>query len=220
MTGVPDGTTVTVVIPCLDEADALPGVLAAVPPGYRALVVDNGSQDGTASVARAHGATVVTEPRRGYGAAVQAGISAASDGIVGFLDGDGSMNPSDLPRLVDALGDADLVVGRRVAVDHGVWPLHARLGNRLLAMRLRRRYRLDVHDIGAMRVARRSTLLALGPLHPRFGYPLDLLVRAAAAGLTVVERDIDYRNRSHGRSKVSGSWRGTVATVRDFWAVR
>ncbi len=210
----------TVVIPCLDEAGALPGVLAAVPPGYRVLVVDNGSRDGTADVARLHGAAVVTEPRRGYGAAVQAGVAAAPEGIVGFLDGDGSMDPADLPGLVDALDDADLVVGRRIAVEPGVWPLHARLGNRLLAMRLRRRYRVDVHDIGAMRVVRRSTLLALGPLHPRFGYPLDLLVRAAAAGLTVVERDIDYRNRTHGRSKVSGSWRGTAATVRDFWAVR
>lgn len=198
----------------------MPGVLAAVPPGYRVLVVDNGSQDGTSQVARAHGATVVTEPRRGYGAAVQAGIAAAPDGVVGFLDGDGSMDPADLSGLVDALANADLVVGRRVAVGEGVWPLHARIGNRLLAMRLRRRYRLDVHDIGAMRVARRSTLLALGPLHPRFGYPLDLLVRSAQAGLTVVERDIVYRNRTHGRSKVSGSWWGTAATVRDFWAVR
>jgi glycosyltransferase involved in cell wall biosynthesis len=213
-------SVVTVVIPCLDEAAALPGVLGALPPGYRALVVDNGSRDGTARVAKAHGATVVSEPRRGYGAAVQAGIAAAPDGVLGFLDGDGSMDPGELPVLVAALDDADLVVGRRRRAGHGGWPAHARIGNSLVALRLRRRYGLDVHDIGAMRVARRATLLGLGPLHPRFGYPLDLLVRASAAGWTVVERDISYRARSHGSSKVSGSWLGTVRALRDFWAVR
>ncbi|MCX5043949.1 glycosyltransferase family 2 protein [Aldersonia sp. NBC_00410] len=217
--GLPE-QAVTVVIPCLDEAAALPGVLAAVPPGYRALVVDNGSRDGTAAVAEANGATVVHEPRRGYGAAVQAGVYAAPDGVVGVLDGDGSMDPAELPRLVSALGGADLVVGRRIGRGAGAWPMHARVGNRLLALRLRRRYGLAVHDVGAMRVARRAALLELGPLHPRFGYPLDLLVRAAGAGWTVIERDISYRPRSHGKSKVSGSWLGTARAVRDFWAVR
>ena len=212
---------VTVVIPCRDESGALPGVLAALPPGYAALVVDNGSRDGTADVARACGARVVTEPEPGYGAAVQAGIAAAPDGVIGVLDGDGSLDAAELPALVEALGSGvDLVVGRRRAAGRGAWPLHARLGNAMIAWRLRREHGLAVHDIGAMRVGRRASLLSLGPLHRRYGYPLDLLLTAARADWTVVECDVTYRPRSSGRSKVSGSLRGTLRAARDFWAVR
>ncbi|WP_028479716.1 glycosyltransferase family 2 protein [Nocardia sp. CNY236] len=211
---------VTVVIPCLDEADALPDVLAAVPPGYRALVVDNGSTDATAAVARAAGAQVIAEPEPGYGAAVQAGITAAQTELIAVLDGDGSMDPRQLSMLVAQVrAGADLAVGRRRPVHASVWPWHARLANRVLAARLRHRFGVPVHDIAAMRVARRSALLALGPLHPRFGYPLELLVAAAAAGWRVVERDVTYRPRSGGTSKVSGSWRGSLRAARDFWAV-
>ncbi|HEY5855816.1 MAG TPA: glycosyltransferase family 2 protein [Aldersonia sp.] len=216
-----DESAVTVIIPCRDEAHALPGVLAALPSGYAALVVDNGSQDGTADVARAYGVAVVAEPELGYGAAVQTGIAAAPDGVIGVLDGDGSLDPGELPTLVAALtGGADLVVGRRRPVNRRAWPLHARLGNALIARQLRRDQGLAVHDIGAMRVARREALQSLGPLHRRYGYPLELLIRAARAGWVVVECDITYRPRSHGRSKVSGSVRGTARVLRDFWAVR
>lgn len=216
----PEGRGVTVVIPCLDEAGALPGVLRAMPTGYQSIVVDNGSRDGTPDVACAHGATVVRESVRGYGAAVQAGLAAAQTDVVAFLDGDGSMDPGELPRLVVQLGDdVDLVVGRRRPIGSGGWPLHARLGNELLAYRLRRHYGLNVHDIGAMRVARTSSLRALGPMHPRFGYPLELLVRAADSGWRVREQDISYRARVAGKSKVSGSVLGTARVVRDFWAV-
>lgn len=211
---------VTVVIPCLDEAGAIGDVLCAIPPGYQPVVVDNGSRDGTAEVAQTHGATVVREAERGYGAAVQAGIRAAGTAIVAVLDGDGSMDPGELPMLVADLDDGvDLVVGRRVPVGTSGWPLHARIGNRLLAKRLRRRYGLDVHDIGAMRVARTASLLELGPLHQRFGYPLELLVRAGELHWTVVERDISYRPRTAGKSKVSGSMAGAARTVWDFWLV-
>ncbi|HEY5852516.1 MAG TPA: glycosyltransferase family 2 protein [Aldersonia sp.] len=214
-------SAVTVVIPCRDEAGALPGVLAAVPSGYAAIVVDNGSRDRTADVARACGARVVAEPESGYGAAVQAGIAAAADGVVGVLDGDGSLDPGELPTLVAALADgADLVVGRRRPASRGAWPVHARLGNALIAWRLRRDHGLAVHDVGAMRVARREALLSLGPLHRRCGYPLELLVRAARAGWVVVECDVAYRPRSHGRSKISGSLRGTARAARDLWTVR
>ncbi|RJO70160.1 glycosyltransferase family 2 protein [Nocardia panacis] len=210
----------TVVIPCRDEAEALPGVLAAIPADYRALVVDNGSTDATAAVARRAGARVVVEPRPGYGSAVQAGIDAADTELVAVLDGDGSMNPADLPGLVALVrGGADLAVGRRHAIRRGVWPWHARLGNRLLARRLRRRYGIPVHDIGAMRVARRTALLSLGPMHDRCGYPLELLIRAGRARWDVIERDISYGPRAGGTSKVSGSWRGSVRAVRDFWSV-
>ncbi|WP_433729848.1 glycosyltransferase family 2 protein [Nocardia sp. CA-129566] len=214
----PDG--VTVVIPCRDEAEALPAVLAAIPAGFHALVVDNGSTDATAEVARRCGAAVVSEARPGYGAAVQAGIASAGTDLVAFLDGDGSMDPGELPPLVDLVrAGADLAVGRRKPVRRGVWPWHARLGNLVIAGRLRRRYGLPVHDIGAMRVARRAALLSLGPLHSRSGYPLHLLIGAAGAGWRVVERDIAYRPRAGGVSKVSGSWLGTLRATRDFLAV-
>ncbi|MFD4428656.1 glycosyltransferase family 2 protein [Nocardia sp. NPDC058497] len=211
---------VTVVIPCRDEAEALPMVLAAIPPGYHALVVDNGSTDATAAVARGNGATVVPEGLPGYGAAVQAGIAAARTELVAVLDGDGSMDPGELPALVELLRDgADLVVGRRVPVSTGVWPWHARLGNQVIAWRLRRRYGLPVHDIAAIRVSRRSALLALGPMHTRSGYPLELLMGAAGAGWRIVERDVTYRPRAGGVSKVSGSWQGSLRATRDFLAV-
>jgi glycosyltransferase involved in cell wall biosynthesis len=212
---------ITVVIPCHNEAGALPGVLAAVPDGYRVIVVDNGSTDGTAAVARAAGVVVVTEPRPGYGSAVHAGVCAAATELVAVLDGDGSMDPAELPLLAREFTDGvDMVAGRRRPVQAGAWPWPARLGNALLAHRLRRRHGLPVHDLAAMRMIRRDRLLALGPLHPRSGYPLALLLGAARAGWRVVERDVSYRPRTHGVSKVSGSVRGAVYAVRDFWSVR
>ncbi|MGW0177916.1 glycosyltransferase family 2 protein [Nocardia sp. NPDC003345] len=219
-TDPPDPAGVTVVIPCRNEAEALPGVLAALPPGYRPIVVDNGSTDATAAVAAACGARVITETRPGYGAAVQAGIAAAGTGLVAVLDGDGSMDPAELPLLVAAVHEgADLAVGRRRPVARGVWPWHTRLGNRVVAHRLRRRYGLPVHDIGAMRVAGRERLESLGRLHDRFGYPLELLVRAADAHWRVREIDISYHPRAGGTSKVSGSARGSLRATRDFLAV-
>ena len=155
--------TIDVVLPCLDEAAALPGVLAALPAGYRAIVVDNGSTDGSADVARAHGALVVTEARRGFGAAVHAGVLAAEADLVAILDADGSLDPADLPRLAAPVlaGDADLVLGRRRPVTRSAWPLHARLANRALAGAIHRATGLVLHDLGPMRVARRADLLAL-----------------------------------------------------------
>lgn len=183
MTESNEESCVTVVIPCRDEAGALPGVLSAIPAGYRVIVVDNGSVDATAAVARSMGATVIGESVPGYGSAVHTGVRAARTGIVAVLDGDGSMDPGELPSLVAELRpEVDMVVGRRRPVAARAWPWHARLGNILVAARLRRRYGLPVHDIAAMRVIRRDRLLALGPLHPRSGYPLALLVAAAGAG--------------------------------------
>ncbi|MEU6559533.1 glycosyltransferase family 2 protein [Nocardia nova] len=220
MTPAETSRELTVVIPCRNEAGALPDVLSAVPPEYRVVVVDNGSTDDTAAVARAAGATVVVESVPGYGSAVQAGIAAAATELVAVLDGDGSMAPGELPLLVDELRPGvTMVAGRRRPV-RGAWPWHARLGNWLLARWLRRRYALPVHDLAAMRVIRRRELVALGPLHPRSGYPLALLAGAARAGWRIVERDVTYRPRTHGVSKVSGSVVGTVRAARDFWSVR
>lgn len=210
---------VTVVLPCLNEAESLPGVLAAMPAGYRPLVVDNNSTDDTAQVARRHGADVVVEPRPGYGAAVHAGVVAATTPIVAVLDGDGSLDPGDLPRLVADLERADMAIGRRRALPGVRWPWHARLGTAAVCWRLRRRHGLPVHDIAPMRVARRDDLLSLGVADRRSGYPLELLVRAAAAGWHIVERDVAYGPRTGGKSKVSGSLRGSVVAALDFWRV-
>jgi glycosyltransferase involved in cell wall biosynthesis len=209
---------VTVVLPCLNEAESLPGVLAAMPEGYRPLVVDNNCTDGTAEVARRHGADVVAEPRPGYGSAVHAGVVAAATPIVAVIDADGSLDPGDLPALVEDLEHgADMAIGRRRPVRGLSWPWHARLGTAAVAWRLRTRYGLPVHDIAPMRVARRDPLLALGIVDRRTGYPVELMVRAAQAGWRVVERDVDYGPRTGGKSKVSGSVRGSVVAGLDFW---
>jgi glycosyltransferase involved in cell wall biosynthesis len=213
--------TVDVVLPCLDEAAALPGVLAALPPGFRALVVDNGSRDGSPAVAAAHGARVLTEASPGYGAAVHTGVLAAQSEIVCVLDADGSLDPAELPRLVAPIlaGEAELAVGRRMPVERGAWPWHARAGNAVLAAMLRRRG-LAVSDIGPIRAFRREALLALGILDRRFGYPLELLLRAKQADWRVVEFEVDYRPRTAGtKSKVSGSVRGTARAIRDMAGV-
>ena len=211
---------VTVVLPCLNEAASLPGVLAAMPSGYRALVFDNNSTDDTAEVARSLGAEVIAEPRAGYGSAVHAGVAAATAPVVAVLDADGSLDPRDLPRLVDELDHgADMAIGRRRPVPGSRWPWHARLGNAAVCWRLRSRYGLPVHDIAPMRVTRRDALLGLGVTDRRSGYPLELLVLAAAAGWHIVERDVNYGPRTGGKSKVSGSLRGSVTAAVDFWRV-
>jgi glycosyltransferase involved in cell wall biosynthesis len=211
---------VTVVLPCLNEAASLPGVLTAMPGGYRPLVVDNNSTDGTAEVARRHGAEVVAEPLPGYGSAVHAGVVAATTPIVAVLDADGSLDPHDLPALVDELDrGADMAIGRRRPIEGLRWPWHARLGTAAVCWRLRNRYGLPVHDIAPMRVAQRDAVLALGVTDRRSGYPLELLVRAAQAGWKVIERDVAYRPRTGGKSKVSGSIRGSLIAALDFWRV-
>ncbi|MFD5321347.1 glycosyltransferase family 2 protein [Streptomyces sp. NPDC127098] len=206
-----------VVLPCLNEAAALPWVLARIPAGWRALVVDNGSTDGSADLARRLGARVVHEPRRGFGAAAHAGLLAADGDLVAFCDCDASLDPADLPRLAAAVsaGQAELVLGRRRPVGRGVWPPHARAGNLVLARMVRRRTGLRLHDLGPLRVARREALLGLDLTDRRSGYPLQMAVRAAEAGWRVTEVDVPYRPRT-GDSKVTGTWRGTLQAVHDM----
>ncbi|MGX1914813.1 glycosyltransferase family 2 protein [Streptomyces phaeochromogenes] len=213
----PTPEDVDVVLPCLNEAEALPWVLARIPSGWRAIVVDNGSTDGSADIARELGATVVHEPRRGFGAACHAGLTAATAGIVCFCDCDASLDPALLVPFVAELrgGEAGLVLGRRRPRGRGAWPAHARAGNLALALMLRRRTGLRLHDLGPLRAARREALLALDLTDRRSGYPLEMVVRAADAGWHVTEHDVPYLPRS-GTSKVTGTWRGTWQAVRDM----
>lgn len=205
-----------VVIPVLDEAAAIGGVVEAMPAGYRAIVVDNGSRDGSGAIAADAGATVVVETDRGFGAACWAGLQAADATIVCFMDGDGSLDPADLPLVVEGVaGDvADLVMGRRIA-SRGAWPVHARLANRALSAELNRRSGSTLRDIGPMRAVRRTALLDLGMTDRRFGWPLEMVVRAQTAGWRIAEVDVPYVERD-GRSKVTGTMKGTLRAVRDM----
>ena len=209
-------SAIDVVLPVLDEAEALPWVLGRMPSGYRAIVVDNGSTDGSAGIAEHHGALVVSEPRRGFGAACWAGLTAATADVVCFLDADGSLDPRELPRVAAPVlsGDADLVLGARQA-ERGAWPMHARVGNRMVAHALRARGAIDLADIGPMRAARREPLLRLGILDRRFGWPLEMVVRAVDVGWRITEIPVTYRVRV-GRSKVTGTVRGTAKAVCDM----
>jgi len=208
-----------VVLPCLNEAAALPWVLSRIPAGYHAIVADNGSTDGSPEIAAAHGATVVHATPMGFGAAAHAGLAAATADVVCFMDADGSFDPGQLDRVTGPLraGAADLVLGRRRPTSRAAWPVHARAGNAILAWRLRRAAGVRVFDLGPMRAARRADLLALDLRDRRFGYPLEMVLRAADAGWRVGEVDIDYAPRAAGtRSKVTGTVRGTLRAVRDM----
>lgn len=213
-------TVLDVILPCLDEVEALPWVLARIPAGVTAIVVDNGSTDGSPDLARELGAIVVSCERRGYGAACHAGLQAATAELVAFCDCDSSIDPSGLLDFAGPVRQdrADLVVGRRRPLGRGAWPVHARLANAVLAQRIRSSTGVQLHDIGPLRVARRTALLGLDQLDRRSGYPLETVLLAARAGWRIVERDIDYHARS-GRSKVTGTVRGTAQAIRDMSAV-
>ncbi len=209
---------IDLVLPCLDEARALPWVLERLPDGVRALVVDNGSVDGSPEIARDLGATVITCEQRGYGAACHAGLEAATAPLVAVCDCDGSLDPRELPRFVSVLErGADLAVGLRRPTERSAWSLSSRIANRELARRIRRRTGLRIADVGPYRVARREALLSLGLTDRRSGYPAETIVRAADAGWRIEQVDVAYSPRI-GTSKVTGTLRGTVQAVRDMSA--
>ena len=170
-------------------------MLAAFPAGFEPLVVDNGSADDSAGVARRMGARVVSEPRRGFGAACFAGLSAARSELVCFMDCDGSLDPGQLPLVAAPVGSGrlDLCLGTRRA-EPGAWPLHARMANRALALQLRRRCSVTISDLGPMRCARRQALCELGLEDRASGWPLEMVLRAAAADWRVGEAQVSYRS--------------------------
>jgi glycosyltransferase involved in cell wall biosynthesis len=208
---------IDVVLPCLNEAGALPWLLSRMPSGYRPIVADNGSTDGSATIAADHGAAVVRVEQRGYGAACHSGLTAAKNEVVCFMDADGSLDPADLPIVSGAIldGSADLALGRRLPSSARAWPVHARAGNVVLSSALRRRSGVLIRDIGPMRAARREDLLGLPIVDRRFGYPLETVIRAAEAGWRIHEADVPYHPRT-GKSKVTGTVRGTIKTMRDM----
>ena len=210
--------TVDVVLPCLNEAEALPWVLARIPPTWRALVVDNGSTDGSPELARALGATVVRETRRGFGAACHAGLTAATADIVCFCDCDASLDPSLLVPFVREVRDGRGRPGARAAPPAGPGRLaRARPGGQPRA----RTDAAPPHGAAPARprpAARRPPGSSCSPsalTDRRSGYPLQMVVRAADAGWRVVEHDVPYLPRT-GASKVTGTWRGTWQAVRDM----
>jgi glycosyltransferase involved in cell wall biosynthesis len=210
---------IDVVLPVLNEREALPSVLGAMPRGYHPIVVDNGSTDGSGDLARELGATVVHEPTPGFGAACFAGLTSARRDIVCFMDCDGSLDPRDLPKVADPVGagDADLVLGARI-LERGSMPPHARLANRVIAFELRRRTAARLTDLGPMRAARRQALLDLELADRRFGWPLEMVLKADAAGWRIAEVPVPYRARA-GKSKVTGTVKGTLRAIQDMRAV-
>jgi glycosyltransferase involved in cell wall biosynthesis len=214
---------VAVVIPTLDEQDAIEGVIAAIPRGAvdRVIVVDSGSGDGTVERAHAAGASVITESRRGYGRACRAGAEAAADcEILVFLDGDGSDCPEAIPFLVApvAEGRADFVIGSRArgVRERGSMNVHQLLAGYAIGAALGMLYGVRYTDMGPMRAIRRDVLLGLGMREMTYGWNLEMQMRAARAGLRVVELPVPHRRRTGGVSKVSGNLAGTV---RASWRI-
>lgn len=207
----------TVIIPALNEAGCIGDLVKAAlaQPVSAVVVVDNGSTDDTAGAARRAGARVVREPRRGYGYACAVGVAAAADAeALVFLDGDYSFAPDEMPALLAPLreGYADLVLGSRPLghIQPGSMPLPQRFGNWLVARLMRSIYQLPVTDLGPYRAVRRQLLSSLDMREMTFGWPAEMIVKAARRGARIVEVPVSYHSRRAGRSKVSGTLRGAL----------
>jgi len=210
---------IAIVIPALNEEDALRHLLPEIPQTFArwVIVVDNGSTDETASVAQSAGAVVVKEAQRGYGRACLSGFQKACElgaELVIFMDGDGSDDPADLTLMLKPIweGRADFVVGSRVSknAEPGAVPPQARLGNWLVSGLIRLRLGTHVHDIGSFRALPCSVLETLEMREMTYGWPVEMVVKAARAGYRIAEVPLHYRLRSHGRSKVAGTIKGSV----------
>ncbi|SRR5437867_4434371 len=208
---------ISVIIPALNEEASLPSVLDAIPANLAAdvIVVDNGSGDRTAEVARSHGARVVREERRGYGSACLRGIAALppdAECIV-FLDADFSDHPDEMPLLVEPIrrGSADLVIGSRMkgARERGALLPQAYFGNKLACFLIRVLWGFKYTDLGPFRAIRVAALLGLGMKDTGFGWTVEMQVRAIQEGLRIIEQPVSYRRRV-GVSKITGTFLGTL----------
>ncbi len=213
---------VIVVIPAYNEQEALPLVLRDLPAVGAVIVVDNASTDQTAEVARSAGATVVYEPRRGYGSACLAGLAKIEDGVkrgecapavVVFVDADYSDHPDQLPELIAPIftDQADFVLGSRIGGDReqGAMPPQSLYGNRLACWLMRRLFGADFTDLGPFRAIAYPHLCRLGMVDTNFGWTVEMQIKAAKAGLRILEVPVRYRKRI-GTSKISGTLRGTT----------
>jgi glycosyltransferase involved in cell wall biosynthesis len=217
---------VSLIIPALNEAESIGLLLAetAFDQIQQVIVVDNGSTDETAEIAREAGAKVVYEPRRGYGYACAAGAAAAETKILAFMDADGSFVPAELPRLVGPIENqvAELVLGSRFLDGFPLegMPAHQLFGNRLVAWILNRLYSLHLTDMGPYRALPKDLLDSLDMKELTYGWTVEMMVKVAKRGLRIVEVPVNYRSRYAGQSKISGTLRGTfLATYRIFSVV-
>ena len=216
---------VSLIIPALNEAESLGRLLTEVPFDvlHQVIVVDNGSTDHTAEVARAGGAQVIDKSRRGYGHACAAGLAAAEGDAVVFMDGDGSFVPAELTELLVPLkeGKADLILGSRwlKTPEKDVMPIHQRLGNHLFVWLLRRRFGLTLTDLGPYRAIRRELLLELEMQEYTYGWPLEMIIKTAWLRKSIVELPVTYRPRFAGQSKVGGTLRGSILSGYRFFSV-
>ena len=208
---------VSVIIPALNEEESIAAVLGDIPAALKAevIVVDNGCTDRTVPIARSLGGRVVVAEQRGYGAACLAGTLAAGGDILVYLDGDYSDYPAEMTGLIEPIGAgrADLVLGSRLArgdLPREAMPPQQRFGNWLTARLMRRLYRLPVTDLSPFRATRKDVLLALNMQEMTFGWPTEMMVKAARAGYRLEEIPVRYRPRLGGKSKISGTVRGTI----------
>lgn len=220
--------SIAVVLPALNEEQALAIVLDELPRDLFATVIvaDNGSTDRTAEVARARGATVVQEPRRGYGQACLAGLQALPPDteIVVFLDADASDYPEEARLLVEPIvrGETDLVIGSRARGRHETKALywHQKLANRAFVGLIHLLYGFRYSDLGPFRAIRRSSLDQLGMRDTNFGWTVEMQVKALQRGLRVQEIPVRYRQRAAGRSKISGNPIASItAGIKIVWTI-
>jgi len=206
----------SIIIPALNEAESIAQVLREIPEGFAAeiLVIDGGSSDDTVDIARSAGARVIHEPRPGYGMACARGVSEAASNLLIFMDADGADDPGCIPQLTAPLqnGTADLVLGSRLIekMGTGAMPWHQHAGNWLSALLIRRLYRIPITDLSPFRAVDRNKLQAIKMQEMTYGWPTEMIVKAARFGWRIQEIQVVYRPRLGGKSKISGTVRGTV----------